>query len=76
MSSYSVGIYLVNSVCILFFFTVFQTLIFWSSIRFLLGAGMIVFLNKQDTLKEKVESGKSIAKYFPEYSRYEMNSKG
>jgi hypothetical protein len=47
-----------------------------SSIRFLHDAGMIVFLNKQDKLKEKVESGKSIATYFPEYNRYEMNSKG
>jgi hypothetical protein len=37
---------------------------------------MIVFLNKQDMLKEKVESGKSIATYFPEYNMYEMNSKG
>jgi hypothetical protein len=37
---------------------------------------MIVFLNKQDMLKEKVESGKSIANYFPEYNMYEMNSKG
>jgi hypothetical protein len=37
---------------------------------------MIVFLNKQDIIKEKVESGKSIATYFPEYVTYEMNSKG
>lgn len=54
----------------------FQILIFWSSLRFLHDSGVIVFLNKQDVLKEKVESGKSIATYFPEYSKYEMNSKG
>lgn len=42
--------------------------------RFLHDTGMIVFLNKQDMLKEKVESGKSIATYFPEYITYEMSS--
>lgn len=46
----------------------------WHS-RFLHDVGMIVFLNKQDMLKEKVESGKSIGTYFPEYAMYEMNSK-
>ncbi|PNF43019.1 hypothetical protein B7P43_G09577 [Cryptotermes secundus] len=44
--------------------------------RFLHDTGMIVFLNKQDMLKEKVESGKSIATYFPEYITYEMSSTG
>lgn len=46
----------------------------WHS-RFLQDAGVIVFLNKQDMLKEKVESGKSIAPYFPEYNKYQMSSK-
>jgi len=46
----------------------------WHS-RFLQDAGVIVFLNKQDILKEKIESGKSIASYFPDYKKYEMNSK-
>jgi hypothetical protein len=27
-------------------------------------------------LKEKVESGKSIGPYFPEYNKYQMSSKG
>jgi len=45
-------------------------------VRFLRDAGVIVFLNKQDMLKEKVESGKSIAPYFPEYNKYQMSSKG
>jgi len=48
----------------------------WSFIRFLHAAGVIVFLNKQDVLKEKVESGKSIAKYFPDYAKYQLDSKG
>jgi len=46
----------------------------WHS-RFLQNAGVITFLNKQDMLKEKVESGKSIAPYFPEYDKYQMSSK-
>jgi hypothetical protein len=45
-------------------------------VRFLQDAGVILFLNKQDMLKEKVESGKSIAPYFPEYNKYQMSSKG
>jgi len=45
-------------------------------VRFLQNAGVIMFLNKQDMLKEKVESGKSIARYFPEYNNYQMSSKG
>lgn len=46
----------------------------WHS-RFLEDAGVIVFLNKQDMLKEKIKSGKSIAPYFPEYKKYQMSSK-
>lgn len=45
-------------------------------VRFLRDAGVIVFLNKQDILKEKIESGKSIASYFPEYKKYRMSRKG
>lgn len=52
--------------------TLFQDV--WHS-RFLQDAGVIVFLNKQDILKEKIESGKSIASYFPEYNKYQMSSK-
>ncbi|KAJ9592990.1 hypothetical protein L9F63_015360 [Diploptera punctata] len=47
----------------------------WNT-RFLEEAGVIVFLNKQDVLKEKVKSGKSIAKYFPRYSEYEISGNG
>ncbi|KAG7312667.1 hypothetical protein JYU34_000992 [Plutella xylostella] len=41
----------------------------WQS-RFLLEAGLIVFLNKQDLLENKIKQGKSIATYFPEYNEY------
>ncbi|XP_069690430.1 guanine nucleotide-binding protein G(f) subunit alpha isoform X1 [Periplaneta americana] len=46
----------------------------WHS-RFLQEAGVIVFLNKQDVLQQKIESGKSIVQYFPEYKKYEMDSR-
>lgn len=46
----------------------------WSS-RFLQDSGFIVFLNKQDLLKKKVESGASIGHYFPEYYNYIVNAK-
>ncbi|XP_063371034.1 guanine nucleotide-binding protein G(f) subunit alpha [Cydia amplana] len=41
----------------------------WQS-RFLLEAGLIVFLNKQDLLRRKVERGGSIAPHFPAYNQY------
>ncbi|XP_049882775.1 guanine nucleotide-binding protein G(f) subunit alpha isoform X2 [Pectinophora gossypiella] len=41
----------------------------WQS-RFLLEAGLIVFLNKQDLLEAKVSGGRSIEPYFPEYQRF------
>lgn len=43
--------------------------IFWS--RFVRNAGKIVFLNKQDILKRKIESGKRLETYFPEYENYD-----
>ncbi|KAB0803915.1 hypothetical protein PPYR_00885 [Photinus pyralis] len=49
-------------------FKVFKD-IFWS--RFVRNAGKIVFLNKQDILKAKVESGKQLENYFPEFANYE-----
>jgi len=58
------------------FFTVRSKKNTFCFVRFLQDAGVIVFLNKQDLLKEKVESGKSIGLYFPEYNEYQMNSKG
>ncbi|XP_064105886.1 guanine nucleotide-binding protein G(s) subunit alpha-like [Macrobrachium nipponense] len=47
----------------------------WAS-RFLKDSGFIVFLNKQDILREKiVHQQKSIAKYFPEYDDYKLDSR-
>ncbi|CAG5053210.1 unnamed protein product [Parnassius apollo] len=42
----------------------------WQS-RFLLEAGLIVFLNKQDLLETKIKQGRSIAPYFPKYNHFE-----
>ncbi|XP_055533694.1 guanine nucleotide-binding protein G(f) subunit alpha [Wyeomyia smithii] len=42
--------------------------------RFLSETGIIVFLNKQDILKQKIEAGKSIEDYFPEYNQYKENA--
>lgn len=38
--------------------------------RFLAETGLIVFLNKQDILEQKILAGKSIGEYFPEYKDY------
>ncbi|RZC43030.1 G-alpha and/or Arf domain containing protein [Asbolus verrucosus] len=38
--------------------------------RFLRSAGMIVFLNKQDLLRRKIEQGRKIDKYFPEFNDF------
>lgn len=46
----------------------------WHS-RFLKNSGFIVFLNKQDILKEKVTSGKCIGDHFPDYSDYRLEDK-
>lgn len=43
--------------------------------RFIRDAGLIVFLNKQDLLRRKIEQGKRIAKYFPEYLQYKAIDK-
>ncbi|KAJ8927033.1 hypothetical protein NQ314_020596 [Rhamnusium bicolor] len=43
--------------------------------RFVRDAGLIVFLNKQDLLKKKIEQGRKIEKYFPEYSNYRSSDK-
>ncbi|XP_039748186.1 guanine nucleotide-binding protein G(f) subunit alpha [Pararge aegeria] len=42
----------------------------WHS-RFLIEAGLIVFLNKQDILESKISQGRSIADYFPEFTRFD-----
>ena len=45
-------------------------------LRWLRQISIILFLNKQDLLAEKVRSGKSkIEDYFPEYLRYTTESK-
>ncbi|XP_063590477.1 guanine nucleotide-binding protein G(f) subunit alpha-like [Penaeus indicus] len=47
----------------------------WVS-RFLKDAGFIVFLNKQDILKDKVvNSKKCIGDYFPDYANYKLDVK-
>lgn len=45
----------------------------WS--RYLRESGMIVFLNKQDLLKRKIENGHNIGNYFPEYRNYQCTEK-
>lgn len=44
----------------------------WNN-RFLLQAGIIVFLNKQDVLMNKIAEGKHINRYFPEYDKFHMS---
>ena len=41
----------------------------WNS-RFLLDSGFILFLNKQDVLKEKISQGYQLEDYFPEFLDY------
>ncbi|GBM60267.1 Guanine nucleotide-binding protein G(s) subunit alpha [Araneus ventricosus] len=50
--------------------TLFQDV--WNS-RFLKESGFILFLNKQDQLKEKIERGSRIQDTFPEYLEYTPN---
>lgn len=45
----------------------------WS--RYLRESGMIVFLNKQDLLRGKIENGHSLGAFFPEYIKYECGEK-
>lgn len=45
--------------------------------RFLRTISVILFLNKQDMLAEKILAGKSkLEDYFPEYARYTLPSEG
>lgn len=44
--------------------------------RWLKTISVILFLNKQDLLAEKVLSGKKIEDYFPSYSRYRLPNDG
>lgn len=43
--------------------------------RFLASAGIIVFLNKQDIMEQKILSGKNIGTYFPEYETFKKTTK-
>lgn len=40
--------------------------------RFVRNAGLIIFLNKQDLLKKKIEQGKRLGDYFPEYNNFAL----
>ena len=42
----------------------------WSS-RFLRESGFIIFLNKQDILREKIERGSRIENFFPDFVNYQ-----
>ncbi|XP_022903440.1 guanine nucleotide-binding protein G(f) subunit alpha [Onthophagus taurus] len=53
-------------------FTTFEQ-IYWS--RYVCDAGIIVFFNKQDILKKKIEDGKKLENYFPEFRNYQISSK-
>lgn len=46
----------------------------WNS-KYLINSGFILFLNKQDILKEKIERGSKIENYFPKYKDYRVTSK-
>lgn len=46
----------------------------WHS-KFLIDSGFILFLNKQDILKEKIERGAQLDKYFTEYANFVMSAK-
>lgn len=48
--------------------------LFYSS--YLSDSGLIVFLNKQDVLKKKIDEGRGrLENYFPEYKEYKQRSK-
>lgn len=58
-------------------FSLFQYAIFLLFLRFLQTAGFIIFLNKQDKLREKVvQDKKSLTETFPEYATYELHKNG
>ncbi|XP_028173405.1 guanine nucleotide-binding protein G(f) subunit alpha [Ostrinia furnacalis] len=45
----------------------------WQS-RFLITAGLIVFLNKQDVLENKIAQGRNVGDYFPDYHNYKPDA--
>lgn len=42
--------------------------------RWLKTVSVILFLNKQDLLAEKIKSGRRIEEYFPEYAGYAVSN--
>jgi hypothetical protein len=44
--------------------------LFWVFFRWLRTISVILFLNKQDLLAEKIKSGRRLEDYFPEFARY------
>lgn len=46
----------------------------WNS-KYLSNSGIILFFNKQDILKEKIERGSKLEKYFPEFVDYKLQAK-
>ena len=47
----------------------------WNN-RWLRNVSIILFLNKQDILQEKLEKGKIIEDYFPDFSTYRPPEQG
>ena len=45
----------------------------WQS-RFLRDSGFILFLNKQDLLRDKIANGARMEDYYPEYADYQYNA--
>ncbi|KAF7491451.1 Guanine nucleotide-binding protein G(f) subunit alpha [Sarcoptes scabiei] len=45
----------------------------WFS-KYLINTGIILFLNKQDILKEKIQRGSRIENYFPDFKDYKLTS--
>ena len=56
----------------------FIPIIFYSNklnCRFLRKSGFIVFLNKQDILKEKIRNGRKLGDYFPAFHDFQLDNK-
>ena len=53
-----------------FLFFLNETIVFF---RWLRSISVILFLNKQDLLAEKIKSGRRLEAYFPEFARYAVS---
>jgi hypothetical protein len=47
---------------------------FVNILRWLKTVSVILFLNKQDLLAEKIKSGRRLEEYFPEFARYSISN--